>query len=138
MKHSRAIVLAALAATTLICGAAGAQTPASLPAQNFYYDDSAWPLPAEGATTALRLTGMTSAHAVWMTFSRFEGGKPVTDSPVIVLLEGSTVKWNPPGGCSHQLQLVNSNPPQINMTRPSSMCALNPGTKVIFKILALP
>jgi hypothetical protein len=138
MKFSYAVAFAAMTAATLLGGAAGAQTPNAQPAQNFYYDDSAWPLPAEGATTALRLSGMTSVHAVWMTFSRYDGSKPVTDSPVITLMEGSTLKWTAPGGCSYEIELVNANPPQINMKKPYSICALNPGAKVIFKVLALP
>jgi hypothetical protein len=138
MKILGVFFFAAVAAATLTCGAANAQTPGGLPAQNFYFDDSAWPLPEEGAPTALRLTGMPSAHAVWMAFSRYDDGKPATDSPVMVLMEGFTVKWSAPGGCSYELQLVNSNPPQINMSKPRTFCALVPGKKVIFKILALP
>lgn len=138
MKLSDAFFFAAVTAATLSCAAAIAQTPGGLPAQNFYYDDAAWPLPEEGASTALRLTGMPSAHAVWMAFSRYDDGKPVTESPVMALMEGFTVKWTAPGGCGYELLLVNSNPPQINMSKPRSMCALAPGRKVIFKILALP
>ena len=138
MKISRAYVYAAMAAATLLGGGAGAQSPAAMPAQNFYFDDSAWPLPDEHKATALRLTGMHSVHAVWMTFSRFDGGKPVTDSPVIALLEGSTHQWTAPGGCTYELQLVNADPPLINMKKLSWVCALNPGAKVIFKILAAP
>jgi hypothetical protein len=138
MKILGVFFFAAVAAATLTCGAANAQTPGGLPAQNFYFDDSAWPLPEEGAPTALRLTGMPSAHAVWMAFSRYDDGKSATDSPVMVLMEGFTVKWSAPGGCSYELQLVNSNSPQINMSKPRTFCALVPGKKVIFKILALP
>ena len=135
----RTVFALVVSAMTVLGGAtAFAQAPGALPAQNFYYDSSAWPLPDEGASTALRLSGMTSVHAVWMAFSRYDDGKPVTDSPVIALLEGSTIEWTAPGGCSYQLQLVNSNPPQINMSKPRSICALAPGRKVIFKIFALP
>jgi hypothetical protein len=122
----------------IVYGAVNAQAPNALPAQNFYYDDSAWPLPDENTPTALKLTGMTSVHAVWMTFSRYDDGKPVTDGPVFALIEGSTVDWTAPGGCTYRLQLVNANPPLVNMTKPRSFCALAPGKKVIFKILALP
>ncbi len=127
-------VLAALA-IALPPVIAGAQ---ALSGQNYYYDDAVWPLPPDGETTALRLSGMKSAHAVWMTFSKFVDGKTVTDAPVITLLEGSTLRWTAPGGCSFELSLVNSNPPQINMRRPSSICSLLPGAKVIFKVLATP
>jgi hypothetical protein len=137
ISRARACAYAAIAITALP-GGTGAQSPTAVPAQNFYYDNSAWPLPDENRATALRLSGMTSAHAVWMTFSRFDGGKPVTDSPVIALLEGSTHNWIAPGGCTYELQLVNANPPQINMKKLSSICVLNAGAKVIFKILAAP
>src|SRR5450432_3777693 len=110
MNLTNASVLAAAAAAMLLSVSADAQAPNALPAQNFYFDDAEWPLPNE-RTSALRLTGMTSVHAVWMTFSRYAGGKPVTDSPIITLLDGSTVKWSAPGGCTYELQLVNSNPP---------------------------
>jgi hypothetical protein len=135
----KTLFAAIVSAATILGGATAiAQSPNAVPAQNFYYDDSAWPLPEEGASTALRLTGMPSAHAAWMAFSRYDDGKPATDSPVMVLMEGFTVKWTAPGGCNYELQLVNSNPPQINMSKPRSICALAPGKKVIFKILALP
>jgi hypothetical protein len=138
MKFSGAIVLAAMTATTLLYGAAGAQTPQTLPAQLYYYDDYEWPLPDEGTTT-MALGGMKSVHAVSMTFSRYSDGKPVTDSAVFTLLEGSTMRWSAPqGGCTYVLQLVNGNQPAISMTKPTSMCSLRPGAKVIFKILATP
>ena len=37
----------------------------------------------------------------------------------------------------YELQLVNANPPVINMNKPPAMCALRPGAKVIFRILAI-
>jgi hypothetical protein len=138
MKLSNALVIAVMTTTALYGVRVGAQSANGLPAQNFYYDNSAWPLPEENKPTALRLAGMNSVHAVMMTFSHYEGGKPVTGSPIITLLEGSTANWNPPGGCSYELQLVNENPPVINMRKTSFFCALLPGAKVIFKILALP
>lgn len=137
MKISTCVAIA-LGVSCLLGGVAGAQTGKRLPAQNFYYDDAEWPLPPDGGSTTLTLNGMSSAHAVWMTFSRYTDGKTVTDAPTLTLLEGSTIKWIAPAGCAFELQLVNSNPPVINMRRPSAMCALNPNAKVIFKILAAP
>ena len=131
-------IVITLTAALLFGGVAGAQTGKALPGQNYYYDDQVWPLPADGAMTTFRLTGMTSVHAVWMTFNRYDGGKPVTDHPIIPLLEGSTAKWTAPGGCAFVLELVNANPPVINMRRPSAMCSLLPDAKAVFKILAAP
>lgn len=136
MKLVNLFVFAAMTAAMLLSVSAAAQTPNPLPAQNFYYDDVAWPLPDE-RTSALRLSGMTSVHAVWMAFTKYAGGKPVMDSPVITLLEGSTVKWSAPGGCTYELQLVNANPPLINMNK-RQICMLDAGAKVFFRILATP
>ncbi len=136
MKILNAFVGIAIAATTLFGELAHAQTPAGA---NSYYADTPWPLPADGATSAFRLTGMKSAHAVWMAFTRYTDGKPLLDSPVITLLPGSTTRWTAPqGGCAYELELVNSNPPLINMKKPSSMCSLQPGAQAIFRILAAP
>jgi hypothetical protein len=132
MKHINALLVAALAAGTLPGGTASAQTPATS-----YYDSTPWPLPVEGGTSAFKLTGMTRAHAVWMSFTQYVGGKPVMDSAVITLLPGSTVTWSAPdGGCNYDLELVNTNPPVINMKKPWSMCSLKPGAQVIFRIFA--
>ena len=136
MNVTNVFVCAAMSAAMLLSVSASAQAPNALPAQNFYYDDAEWPLPNERAS-ALRLTGMTSVHAVWMSFTRYTDGKPMLDSPIIPLLEGSTVKWSAPGGCTYELQLVNANPPFINMSK-RQICTLNQGAKVIFRILALP
>jgi hypothetical protein len=136
MKHANAFIFAVMTAAMLPGAAARAQSTA-LPAQNFYFDNSEWPLPESERTSALRLTGMNSVHAVWMSFTKYAGGKPMMDSPVFMLLEGSTVKWNAPGGCNYELQLVNANPPLINMTK-RQICTLDSGAKVIFRILAAP
>jgi hypothetical protein len=134
MKLVTAFLVTAFAATTLPGGTATAQTPG-----NSYYDSTPWPLPVEGGTSAFKLTGMTSAHAVWMSFTQYVGGKPVMDSPIITLLPGSTAQWSAPeGGCNYDLELVNANPPTINMKKPWSMCSLKPGAQVIFRILAAP
>jgi hypothetical protein len=130
MKLSSAVVFAAVTAAALAGGPAGAQSP------NFYYDDTPWPLPNEN-TSGFRLTNMKSAHAVWMSFTRYADGKPMMDSPVITLLPGSTVNWSAPGGCTYELQLVNADPPMINMTK-RQRCMLDAGQKVIFRILAAP
>ena len=135
MKRSIPVAIALLA-SLLIVDTAVAQTPKILQAQHFYYDDYEWPVPGEGTTT-MTLTGMKSVHVVWLTFVRYTDGKPV-DGPVITLLEGSKVKWAPQGGCTYELQLVNSNPPVINMNKPPAMCSLRPGAKAIFKVLAAP
>ena len=137
MKLANAFVCAVMTAALLFGTSASAQSPNVLPAQNFYYDNSEWPLPDNDHTSALRLSGMNSVHTVWMSFTKFAGGKPVMDSPVITLLEGSTVRWNAPGGCAYELQLVNSNPPLINMNK-RQICTLDSGAKVIFRILAAP
>ena len=134
MKSISAFMVTAFIATTVLGGVALAQMPGSS-----YYDSTPWPLPVEGATSAFKLTGMTSAHAVWMSFTRYTDGKPAMDSPVIVLLPGSTAKWSAPeGGCNYDLELVNANPPLITMKKPWSMCSLKPGAQVIFRILAAP
>jgi hypothetical protein len=130
MKLSGVLIFAAITTAMLASGPASAQTP------NFYYDDTPWPLPGEG-TSAFKLSGMKSVHAVWMAFTRYADGKPVMDSPVITLLEGSTAKWSAPGGCTYELQLVNANPPLINMTK-RQICMLDNGGKVVFRILAAP
>lgn len=88
MKIARMIVLAAFTAPALI-GNAAAQTAKTLPAQHYYYDDYEWPLPGEG-TTSMTLNGMKSAHIVWITQVRSAEGKPLADSAVITLIEGST------------------------------------------------
>ncbi len=138
MKLSTMFALAAIAATAMTGGTVNAQTPKILPVQNyFYYDDYEFPLPDEGMTT-MKLTGMKSAHAVWMTFTRYSDGKPTADGPVVTLLEGSTAKWTAPqGGCNYELQLVNANPPVINLFKPPAMCNLRLGAKVIFRIMAI-
>ena len=139
MKIASALTIASLAAITLLGEATSAQTPAGTSGRTVYYDDTPWPLPGDGATSAFRLTGMTSVHAVMLSFTQYVGGKPAMDSPVITLLPGSTVKWSAPeGGCSYELELVNANPPAINMKKPSSMCSLRPGAQVIFRIFAAP
>jgi hypothetical protein len=137
MNRTNAFIFAVVIAAMLPGAPASAQSPNVLPAQNFYFDDSEWPLPDDNRTSALRLTGMRSVHAVWMSFTRYAGGKPMMDSPVITLLEGSTVKWNAPGGCTYELQLVNANPPLINMSK-RQICMLDSGAKAIFRILAAP
>jgi hypothetical protein len=137
MKFSDAIVVAMITAAAMVAGNACAQTAKVVPARIFYYDDYEWPLPGDGATP-MTLNGMTSVHAVWMTFSRYAGGSGLPDGPVITLLAGSTVKWSAPqGGCNYELQLVNANPPVINLIKPSSMCAQKSGAKVIFKVMAI-
>ena len=136
--RTRIATLLAIALTALLCPAAYAQKAAVMPAQNFYFNDYEWPLPGEGTTT-MTLNGMKSVHAVWITFLKYSDGKPVIDGPIITLLEGMTVKWAAPeGGCSYVLQLVNANPPVINMIKPPSICAQKLGAKVVFKIVALP
>jgi hypothetical protein len=136
MKISRMMVLAAFVVPALI-GSAAAQTAKTLPAQHYYYDDYEWPLPAEGTTT-MTLNGMKSVHIVWMTQVRSAEGKPLTDSAVITLIEGIKTRFAPRGGCSFELELVNANPPVIRMNKPSQMCTLQPGGKVVFKVLAAP
>jgi hypothetical protein len=126
-----------ITAAAMVAGNACAQNAKVVPAQIFYYDDYEWPLPGEG-TTPMTLNGMKSVHAVWMTFARYAGGNDQMDAPVITLLEGSTIKWSAPqGGCNYQLQLVNANPPVINLIKPSSMCAQKPGARVVFKVMAI-
>jgi hypothetical protein len=139
MKISNALIITALAAATLPGGVAGAQTSGGATAGNAYYENTPWPLPGDGGTSAFKLNGMTSVHAVWMSFTRYADGKPTMDSPVITLLPGSTTKWTAPeGGCNYELELVNANPPVINMKKPSSLCSLKPGAQVVFRILATP
>jgi hypothetical protein len=134
MKLVTAFLVTTFSAGVLFGATAIAQSPG-----NSYYDSTPWPLPGEGGTSAFKLTGMTSAHAVWMSFTRYTDGKPMTDSPVITLLPGSTIKWSAPeGGCNYELELVNANPPLITMKKPWSMCSLKPGAQVIFRILAAP
>src|SRR3954464_11364293 len=120
MKVINAFLATTFSGAILFAASAIAQSPG-----NSYYDSTPWPLPGEGGTSAFRLTGMTSAHAVWMSFTQYVGGKPMMDSEVITLLPGSTARWNAPeGGCGYELELVNASPPVINMKKQWSMCSL--------------
>ena len=51
-----------------------------------------------------------------------------------------SVKWSAPqGGCIYDIELVNSNPPVINMRKSSWMpCNATPATHALFRILATP
>jgi hypothetical protein len=128
--------MAVMIAATMLGGTASAQKGNALPGQNFYFNDYEWPLPAE-RTTTMTLNGMKSVHAVIMSFTRYTDTNPVQDQPNLTILEGSAVRWTPPQGCPYELQLVNSNPPVINMTKVPGMCNLKTGAKVIFRVLAI-
>ncbi|MDB5812487.1 MAG: hypothetical protein JWN94_4609 [Betaproteobacteria bacterium] len=133
MRIKNALCILAIAASALLCGPAAAQS------QNMYYDSTPWPLPADGSTSVFKLNGMTTAHAIMMSFTRYADGKPVTDSPIITLMPGSTARWSAPeGGCTYELELVDANPPLINMKKPYSICSLRTGNSAIFRILAIP
>src|SRR3954467_413481 len=77
MKVINAFLATTFSGAMLFAASAIAQSPG-----NSYYDSTPWPLPGEGGTSAFRLTGMTSAHAVWMSFTQYVGGKPMMDSEV--------------------------------------------------------
>ena len=131
------VIAAALAASAFLAGPAAAQKAKVVPGPVFYYNDYEWPLPVEGTTT-MKLNGMKSAHAVWMSVLRYSAGPAVDDAPVITLLEGSKAKWTAPqGGCNYELQLVNSNPPVISMTKPPAVCLTRSGAKVVFRVVAV-
>jgi len=131
------VIAALLAAAALLAGPAAAQKAKVVPGPVFYYNDYEWPLPVEGTTT-MKLNGMKSAHAAWISVLRYSAGPPVEDAPVITLLEGSKARWTAPqGGCNYELQLINSNPPVINMTKPPAVCLTRAGAKVVFKVVAV-
>ena len=134
--HFFPLIIAALIAAA---PAAQAQSEPTTTAGNFYFENTPWPLPGDG-TSALKLSGMTSAHAVMLAFTSYPGGKPMMDSPVMTLLPGSIVKWSAPqGGCIYDIELMNSNPPVINMRKSSWMpCNATPATHALFRILATP
>ena len=139
MKTLTTIATAAFALAAVIGGIAISQPAYSQPAGALYYDQTPWPLPDDNSVSAFKLNGMTSAHAVWMAFTNYAGEKPALDSPVMTLLAGSTVRWSAPqGGCTYELELVNANPPVINMKKPYSICSLKPGAQVLFRIYAAP
>lgn len=139
MKSFAAILIAVSVASALSAATARAQAQPTTTAGNYYYDATPWPLPVDGVS-AFRLTGMTSAHAVVLAFTQYPGGKPAMDSPVMTLLPGSIAKWTAPqGGCAYELELVNSNPPVINMRKSAWLpCASTPATHALFRILATP
>lgn len=132
-------LLLCFATLVAVAPAAQAQSEPTTAAGNFYFENTPWPLPGDG-TSALKLSGMTSAHAVMLAFTSYPGGKPMMDSPVMTLLPGSIVKWSAPqGGCIYDIELVNSNPPVINMRKSSWIpCNSTPATHALFRILATP
>ena len=71
-----------------------------------------------------------------ITFAKFQDGSVASDPQVIALMEGVTVKWAGPKSCTYDLKLV-VNPPAINMTKSSKMCALRPGESAVFRVLAM-
>ena len=145
----------AVAALVTTCGAAMAATDAEQMAR--FKDGNQWGAPAGNLNQTrystlkdINTTNVKDLSMIWAQSSgtlrghegqplviENVGGKPMMDSPVIILLEGSTTKWSAPGGCTYELQLVNSNPPVINMTK-RQICMLDSGGKVVFRILAAP
>ncbi len=82
---SKAIAFATIAALAAFAGVAGAQTTKVVPAQMFYDGAYEAAVPADGGTTTLTLGNLKTAHAAWLTFVNYTGGKPVQDAQVIVL-----------------------------------------------------
>ena len=138
MKMSSAIAVATMTAAVLLAGGASAQKSSVAPAQ-LYFNDAyeVTALPGDGATTTLKLEGLKTVRAVWLTFAKFTGGAPVQDTQVITLMEGAMAKWA--GGkesCVYELRLVAS-PPAVTMTKTGGMCALKPPGNAVFRVLAM-
>ena len=136
MQTSKAIVVITLAAAALFAGSASAQKSKVAPAQAYYDDGYVWALPNDDATSSLKLEGLKTVHAAWLTFAKFQDGSVASDPQAIALMEGVTVKWAGPKSCTYDLKLV-VNPPAINMTKSSKMCALRPGESAVFRVLAM-
>lgn len=137
MTMSNAIAVATLAAGALLAGGASAQNAKATPAPMVFETAYEIALPGEGETATLKLAGLKTAHAAWVTFLKFSGGAPPRESPVISLMEGMTAKWA--GGketCIFELRLVAS-PPAITINRTSGMCNLKPPGNAVFSILAM-
>ena len=135
---SRSVAVVTLVASSLLASGASAQNAKAAPAQMVYeaaFEVSA--LPGDGETTTLKLAGLKTAHAAWITFVKFAGSAAARDSQVMALMEGVTVKWS--GGkesCVYELRMVAS-PPAITLNKSSGMCALKPPGAVVFQILAM-
>jgi len=85
----------------------------------------------------LTLGNLKTAHAAWLTFVNYTGGKPVQDAQVIALMESMTVKWaGSKKSCVYELRLV-STPPTITISKAPGMCALKPPGNMVFKVLAM-
>ena len=136
MQTSRTFVLIAVTAAALFAGSASAQKSKVAPAQAFYDDGVQLALPNEDATSTLKLEGLKTVHAAWLTFAKFQDGSVASDPQVIALMEGVTAKWSGPKSCTYDLKLV-ANPPAINMTKSSKVCALRPGESATFRVLAM-
>jgi hypothetical protein len=134
MKNFRLILLAALA--LLLAGNAIAQRAKAAPALVFY--DDAYEIGMPGDTPgAIRLDGLKTVRAAWLTFAGYTGGKPARDPQVITLMEGTATKWGAPdGGCTYEFRIANSPAPSISMTK-VGFCTLREGDKALFRILAM-
>jgi hypothetical protein len=136
MKTRHAIALTLLAAA-FVAGNASAQRTKVAPAPVFYDDAVEVTLPADN-TFQIRIDGLKSLRAVWMSFTGYAGGKPPRDPQVIMLMEGVTAKWGAPdGGCTYEFKIADGAAPVINMKKASSICTLRDGEKANFRVLAM-
>ena len=134
MKNIRVFSIAVLA--LLLTGTAFAQRTRAAPALVFY--DDAYEIGMPGDTPgAIRLDGLKTVRAAWLTFAGYTGGKPARDPQVITLMEGTATKWGAPdGGCTYEFKIANSPAPSISMTK-VGFCTLREGDKALFRILAM-
>ncbi len=135
MKPGKKIALSILA-TALFAGNVMAQRTKVAPAQVFFDDAYEVVLPGDNAA-AIKLDGLKSVRAVWLTFNSYTGGKPARDPQVMVLMEGTATKWGAPdGGCTYEFKIANGAAPSISMTK-VGFCTLRDGEKVLFRVLAM-
>ncbi len=136
MKHHNVIAISALA-VALAAGNACAQGTKVGPAQVFFDEAFEVTLPANN-TFQIKLDGLKSVRAVWITFAGYPGGKPPRLPQVITLMEGVTARWGAPDeGCTYELKLADGGAPVINMKKAAAVCTLRDGEKAKFRILAM-
>jgi hypothetical protein len=120
----------------LATGNASAQRGKTAPAPVYYDDAYEVVLPGDN-TFQIRLDGLKAARIAWLTFAGYAGGRPARDPQVMVLMEGTSVRWGAPdGGCTYEFKIVNGAAPALNMTK-TSICTLRDGEKALFKVMAM-
>lgn len=120
----------------LAAGNACAQRSKVALAPVFYDDAYEVVLPGDN-TFQIRLDGLKAARIAWLTFGGYAGGRAPRDPQVMVLMDGTSVKWGAPdGGCTYEFKIVNGAAPSLSMTK-TSMCTLRDGEKALFKVMAM-